>query len=60
MHYPGENEIVSREEIMNQIHELEDGYASALKDGESAHTLKQVYHHIQQLYRELKRADDHR
>lgn len=49
----GENKILSSEQIIQQINELEDGYAAALKDGESAVTLKQVWNHIQQLHREL-------
>ena len=53
MRHPTENKTVSSEEIINQIHDLEDGYAAALKDGENAATLTQIWRNIQALYAEL-------
>ena len=50
-----ENKMLSSEQLIHQINELEDSYVAALNDGETAGTLNQVWHHIKQLHRELTR-----
>jgi hypothetical protein len=60
MHMIFEHENITKKEIIDHINELEDGYAAALKDGESLHTLHQIWRHIQQLNHELRNENKER
>lgn len=49
---------MTRGEIIAQISFLEDGYAEALKDGESTGTLNQIWRNIQLLHLQLVLKDE--